>query len=299
MITDQYLSAHLKASRLELAVATTTALCRRAKAQHQLETGAALALGRLLSGVALVGLSQRMTPSCSLQVLSKGPAVGLYADVTEAGHLRGFIQKRDLKTYGKPGPGGRLSVGAGVLPATMFQLDVPAQGEHRQSSISMMQGEIDEDISQLLQQSSGSEAIVVSDLRFDAEGQILSAAGVYLHRLPDGDSERFLALSDALQHGGLLQKLTALEGPLDAKGLILSLAEDASFESEPLGLQLKCRCGHERAVQAFQLLEVKELMDMIAHQTHTQVNCEFCDQVYDVGPDDLLGVLDMMIKAEA
>lgn len=295
---DVFLRAHLPEPRLELAVAVTTQLCREASAQHQLSGASQLALSRLLTSVSLLGLTSRAQGTTSLQLTGRGKLGGVYADVNEAGHLRGFVNgpSLPLPLPRPPDADGRYEIGSLTLPGELFHLVKTDASGHRSSSVRMMSGELDEDVSHLLTQSEQRAATLRAEVLLNDDGQVWRAAGVYVHALPDGDLDALADLTASLNGGELARRLQT--NP-DAEGLLAKLALGPAHTEPPLPLQLRCRCSLQRVVRSLQLLDLSDLMDIVNQQEVVQAGCQFCGETYNVPPEEAQRLLEQLIRAQA
>lgn len=293
---DQCLRAHLQESRLEVAVSVTSQLCRQAQEQHGLSGASAIALGRLLTSVSLLGLTGRAKGTSSLQLVSRGKLKRLFADVNEEGHLRGFLSDPSCPTPRAKSRYGRPEIGSALLPGELVFLVKYDDSGHRSSSVQMQSGEVDEDVEHLLFQSEQRRAALRTELSLNEDGSIHRAAGVYVHALPDGDGAALERMRAALAEGALADRLG--RNP-DAEGILAALAPGAVQLEAPVPLQLRCRCSLQRVIRSLQLLELSDLMDIVKNKETLKVGCEFCGTQYEVPPEEPERLLQELIRAQA
>jgi len=72
--------------------AVTTEMVQEAQRRHQALPTAASALGRALTGVALLGSSLKYDDTLALRIDGGGPLGGLLVEATGRGHLRGYVK---------------------------------------------------------------------------------------------------------------------------------------------------------------------------------------------------------------
>ncbi|HEY2554055.1 MAG TPA: Hsp33 family molecular chaperone HslO, partial [Candidatus Cybelea sp.] len=78
---DRLVSAAAAEGMISLVAGTTTELVREAQARHQLAPTASAAVGRLITGAALLGASLKGRERLTLQVAGNGPIGRIVADV--------------------------------------------------------------------------------------------------------------------------------------------------------------------------------------------------------------------------
>ena len=93
---DICLRAAVRRAGLEIAVATSTRLCREAQNAHGLQTTSAIALGRLLTASLLVALTSKRRGVTSFQIVTRSNLRQIYADATHEGHVRGFAKNPSI-----------------------------------------------------------------------------------------------------------------------------------------------------------------------------------------------------------
>ena len=67
--------------------------------------------------------------------------------------------------------------------------------------------------------------------------------------------------------------------------------EDPVRVFEPAAVKFQCSCSRERTLAALSTLQSSELEDILADQGSITMDCEFCNQQYRYGAEDLTGLL--------
>ena len=116
-MTDNFKIATIPNQGLSIGIALTTATCREAARLHELKSTSSIALGRLISCTAIAGLMQDKPGGLSMQIVSNGRLKQIFADVTVAGQLRGYVfaHDLDLPLFSTEAVNGRRSIAAGVM----------------------------------------------------------------------------------------------------------------------------------------------------------------------------------------
>ncbi len=299
MKQDTLMLAQVRDAGLAITVASTTQVCRQALIAHKLAPTSTVALGRLLSAAALLGLSQDRPGITSLQIVCQGRLGNLYADVTREGHLRGFVKNPvlDLPQTVKGDVSRRRSVAIGVGPGQLVMSRQPPQGRFTQSMTDLISGEVDLDVEAFLNVSEQISSALACDVLLDDAGQVLAAGGVLVQRLPGGDKGRIAMHRTMFDDGQLVQVLG--DGLENIADFLKAMVPDAEAVTEPKELSWQCRCSYEKVVAALSLLSVEELGEMVDKSETPEVQCEFCSAQYEVSQDRLRQVFEIRRSSDS
>ena len=297
-MSDRLDRALVRNAQLTAAVATTTETCRAAQAAHGLGGLATIALGRLLTATALAGFVEERRGALSVQVLGRGKLGQLFADVTDAGALRGFVRNGRLELPLLPGEGPlrRRAVGHAIGDGTLSVIRTPRAEGFTQSSTHLTSGEIDDDVAHFLQQSDQVPTALVADVLLGDDGTVARAGGVIVQALPGGDLGRLDAIRGELSTGRWADALAAGDGSPEA--LLSTVVQGAVRVGEPSALAWKCRCSRERVVAALRMLDPAELADMVDTRESPEVRCDFCGKKYVLTPDEVASVYRTLEKGQ-
>ena len=216
-----------------------TPVLEEARRRLDLSPISAVALGRALSGAALLRRIVTKVPSrLLLEVKGDGPLGGIVAEADETGNLRGLVGNPQLETP----EDGRMRiaelVGEGVLRVTR-------EGQQRnryQSEVALVSGELGDDLTHYLEQSEQIRSAVLLGVLPKPTG-IGAAGGLIVEALP-GTEE------DVLDH--LERNIRAIEGvshELERGGVpaleraVLQGLDREILEAQPL--EYRCRCSRE------------------------------------------------------
>lgn len=289
-------ATHTKA-RLEIAVALTTGLVQEAQRIHGLAATSAVALGRLLTGTALLALTHKREGTTSIQILSRGRIGNLYADCNHKGHVRGMTKRPHLAfpPAAEERRNGRRALHRAVFPGQISVIRRLPDGEYGQSSTPLVSGEIDEDIESFMINSDQIPSLVVTDVLLDEKSRVTSAAGVLVQAMPDGDPETLLRIRGRLVLGALARTLPDLG---DASALLAHVSADAVEVEEPAPIAYRCHCSRERVLGSLRMFPVTDLAEMVDEGKTVDVNCDLCGKKYPVSPADLQRAFEDLVKAQ-
>jgi molecular chaperone Hsp33 len=185
---DRIVTATASDGSFSIAAGTTTELVSETQRRHSLAPTASAAVGRLMTGAALLGTGLKGRERLTLQIAGDGPLRGLVADVQlnspEEIGARGYTRRPlvdvPLNPLGKFDVAG--AVGKGYLQVTRsFEVGQPYVG-----IVDLRSGEIGEDIAAYLATSEQIPSIVAVGVLANPEG-IKAAGGIIAQVLPSAD----------------------------------------------------------------------------------------------------------------
>jgi molecular chaperone Hsp33 len=296
-VGDVCLRATHKEARVEIAVALTTDLVREAARIHALAPTSLVALGRLLTGSALLAVTGKQEGSTSVQILSRSRIGSLYADCTTEGAARGMTKTPHLSfpLTDEERETQRRSLGAAIHPGQISVIRRLASGEYGQSATPLISGEIDEDLESYLINSDQVPTLMVCDVVVDPDGKVRRSAGAIVQAMPDGDRAFLADVRTRLKRGGLAQKIASLE---TAEEILTWISPHAVQVEAPAALRYQCRCSRERVLASLRMFPVTDLAEMAGENESVEVGCDLCGKKYEVSPGDLLDAFKDLIKAQ-
>jgi molecular chaperone Hsp33 len=288
MSREQFRLVVDKDASLAAGVAITTEVCRTAQRLHGLESTSCIALGRLLTAAALSGLINKTRGALSLQVVCEGRLGNLFADIDEAGHLRGYVKNPsfDVPVTSGSDPAGRRNIDLGVRSGVLSVIRLGDDTRFHQSTTELVSGEIDLDVEHYLQSSDQIPTVMSCDVLLGPSAEVRLAGGIIVQALPGGDTERLEELRARVRRD--FPSLLDLDGAAgDALALLGEILPSAREVENPVALEWRCRCSYERVRNALAVLDPAELAQMVDEKQPASVRCDFCSKSYVVPPEDI------------
>lgn len=273
---DLLVRANTGSSRIEISVLTSTQIVKDGCAAHGLSGTSAIALGRLLTATALVGLTTKRPGVTSMQILSQSRIGQVFADVTEHGWLRGYVRNTTLSypLLLNEDLEGRRTIGPAVTPGQVSVVRMGERGEYVQSATPLHDGEIDADVDYFLNQSDQVASVLRADVLLDRTGEIRAAGGVLVRALPDSELEDIQRLKTTLNEG-LLEKQLRADEPCEA---ILEAIAPGAVENDPRMVPIwRCRCSREKVLSTVGMLDIMDIASMVAEDKPVEVRCDLCN----------------------
>lgn len=305
---------------IRILAAVTTELVQKAHDAHNTTNVATAALGRLLTGGALMGsMMKNATDVLTLQINGSGPIKGLTvtANATESGDVRvkGYCVNPTvdipLKPNGKLDVGGAL--GAGFLSVIKdMGLKEPFAGQTE-----LVSGEIAEDLTYYFATSEQvPSAVALGVLMAPEGGLVLCAGGLIVQLMPFASEEVIDAMEKRMN--AMVPITTLLKKGMTPEEIIKGLfaGSDEAIESGVLdqekyigdafiftGMDVKindrlnteffCDCTHDKVKHAILSIDKKDIEEMINEGKPITVNCHFCNTDYTFTIDDLKEILNI------
>ena len=284
---DRIVTASAARGAVSLVAGVTTGLVAETRARHDLAPTASAAVGRLVTAVALLGVSLRGRERLTLQIAGDGPIGTVAADAWSGGDGR-LIARAYARHPGADLPLNALGkfdvaavVGRGQLQVTKsYEIGQPYVG-----IVPLASGEIGDDVAAYLANSEQIPSIVAVGVLADPRG--IAAAGGILAQVQPGADE---AIVDRLEAAArAMPPVTAqIVAGADPEALLRALAGDLDlnlFDSyEP---SFGCLCSREKVERALVGLGLDELHKIVREQPSTEAICEFCRETYVLTADEV------------
>ncbi len=318
-MNDYIIRATAAEDCIRIFAATTKNLVQKAHDAHNTSNVATAALGRLLTGGAIMGsMLKNETDVMTLQIDGAGPIKGItvtvgieVADKTtdgidtkedkgssdNAGNTEGTIPtagtvavkgycknpsvELPLKENGKLDVGGAL--GAGMLTIIKdMGLKEPFSGQTE-----LVTGEIAEDLTYYFATSEQTpSAVALGVLMAPEGGTVLCAGGLIVQLLPFATDDVISALENKINNMEPITEM--LKRGNTPEDILHLLFDDMGLQiNDRMNAEFKCDCSKEKVSKAIMSIEAKDIEEMINDGKDIEVNCHFCNTSYKFTPEEL------------
>lgn len=291
---DRILTATSLDGSFSIVAGITTEIVADAQVRHDLAPTASAAVGRLLTGSALLGASLKGREKLTLQIAGDGPIRGIVADVALQGTdrigARAYARRPEadvpLNALGKFDVAS--VVGKGYLQVTRsFEVGQPYIG-----ITELTTGEVGDDIANYLATSEQIPSVVALGVLANPSG-IIAAGGIIAQVLPGADEATIAALEARARAmpaiTGQIAAGATVEDLIDVLGGGIGMRQTRAY-----GLEFACTCSLERVERALLGLGRDELHKIATEQQQTEAVCEFCKTAYVLGRDEVLGLIEQL-----
>jgi Disulfide bond chaperones of the HSP33 family len=203
-IMDKLIHATAADGTVRLIAAVTTETVTEAVRRHQTSPTASAALGRMLTGAALLGASLKDFDRLTAKIECDGPIGGIVAEVNQEGHLRGYVKNTDVEIPEKPN--GKFDVSGIVGKGTFYVIresgfDIGLHREPYIGSVPIVSGEIAEDFAHYLAKSEQiPSAVLLGVLLQNREPYVTASGGVMIQIMPGVNEHIVTMIEDTVEH---------------------------------------------------------------------------------------------------
>jgi molecular chaperone Hsp33 len=269
---------------LRASSAVTTTLVEEICRLQGADPTAAVALGRLVTGAALMGSLLKGEQRLAVMIEGNGPLQKLHAETDAAGHVRGSVKN---PVSGLPLRDGEFDVAGAIGKAGFLHVikDLGLKEPYR-GMVQLYRSTVAEDLAYYFTTSEQTPSTVALGAYLEPDGSISAAGGFVVQAMPDADEttlslveERLLALpptTSLLREG--LGPVHILERIFDGIPFTIQGETDLFF---------RCSCSRSQVKQMLQALGAEELRTLREREEKTSVTCEFCRTTYHFSPDEL------------
>ena len=264
------------------ALASGTAMACRMRANHRLGIIESLALSQAYLCAALSSVSAKDGDRTAIRMDCSGALRGFSVEATWDGKVRGYLFNDSIR-IDRPLDSFDLTpfLGSGTLSVSRFQ----AEGEPFSGHVAMVEGGIAKNMAEYYLRSEQTRTAISVGVKFDAEGRIAGAGGLFLQALPGAaDSD----MEDAEDRIAELPSMGDWYSRGGSSGEFLSRWFGA-FEPDVMAtgpLRFECPCSRERFASFVARLPKHELEAMI---DPAEVVCHNCGSAYHFSLDELKG----------
>ena len=259
------------------AAAVTTGLVRTICEKQQTDLTATVALGRLLTGGALLGCLLKGRQRLALAVEGNGPLGKLSVEADAEGRIRGTIRN---PIAGLPPAGDHFDVAGAIGKAGFLHVwkDLGLKKPY-QSMVQLQSSEIAEDLAWYLTSSEQVPSSIGLGVELDSAGQVAVAGGFLVQSLPPGNSEQIEVLSKRIKE--LPPTTSMLRQGLTPTEILARIFGSAGFHvQQEIPLQFSCPCSQQQIEQMLIGLGSQELRSLIEEHEPVEIVCEYCRNPY-------------------
>lgn len=288
-MSDYIVRATAANSQVRAFAATTRDVVEHARAAHNTSPVATAALGRLLTGGALMGsMMKNEKDMLTIQIKCDGPIKGLTVTADIAGNVKGYVENPDVML--PPSKKGKLDVatalGLGVLSVIKdMGLKEPYVGQ-----TILMTSEIAEDLTYYFATSEQVPSSVGLGVLMEKDNTVKQAGGFIIQVMPFVED----AVVDKLEANiANLEPVTSmLDKGMTPEQILETVLEGMDVEfTDTMPTQFSCNCSKERVEKALISIGRKDIQEMINDGKPIEMHCHFCNTSYQFSVEELKEIL--------
>ena len=260
---------------------------RTAEKLHTTSATCSAALGRLLTGVSLMGAMLKDDgDSITLRVSGGGPAGVVIACTDAHGSVKGCIDHPLVELPAKEN--GHLDVGGAVGKDGVLTVirDNKLQKEPTVGQVPLVSGEIAEDVAQYFATSEQTPTVCGLGVLVNPDLTVNVAGGFLIEVLPFASDACIDTIEKNLKT--LPPVTTMMTQGMTTDQIALRLLDGLEPNLLDEGeVHYQCDCNRERTERVLKALGNQELTQLIAEGEPVEVNCHFCGKKYTFTPEEL------------
>ncbi len=262
-----------------------TRMVNEMRANHELGILEILVLGRAYIGAGLMSADLKSNDRISIKFDCSGPIKGLVVEANAFGEVRGFLKQVPI-SLDKPMQSFDLSpfFGAGFVAVTKYLEDAkqPFTGQ-----VMLKYGNIAKDLANYYLTSEQVPTAFNLSIKFDKEGQVTGAGGLFLQAMPQADDDLTASLEERVTRLPSLGEVFTTDN--DPESLVTEAFKDYSPQFlANHRIEFMCHCNRERVRSLLTLLPIDELKDIRDNGPFPlEMCCHYCNTPYHFTREDI------------
>lgn len=271
--------------------ASTKNLCEEARRRHNMSPIATVALGRLLTGGAMMGTMMKNDADIvTIQIKGDGPIGSMTVTADPKGRVKGYVANPQVML---PLKNGKLDV-AGALGIGVLSVikDIGLKEPYVGDTI-LVTSEIGDDLTYYFATSEQVPSSVALGVLMNKDNTVEQAGGFIIQLMPDATEEVITKLEESIKQIKSVTEL--LENGMTPEDILRLILKDMNFELlDTIDTEFYCNCSKDRVSKAIMSIGAKDIQQMIDDGKPIEVNCHFCNTNYTFTVDELKEMLEVV-----
>jgi molecular chaperone Hsp33 len=284
-MADYIVRATAADSSIRAFAITSRDLVETARVDHNTSPIMTAALGRLLSGGAMMGTMLKGEKDLlTLQIQCSGPAKGLTVTADSHGHVKGFASNPVVEL--PPNAQGHLNVGGALDLGILSVIKDMGLKEPYVGQCQLQTGEIAEDLTYYFATSEQIPSAVGLGVLMTKENTVRQAGGFILQLMPFTSDEVIEKLEKRISEIDSVTMM--LERGLTPEGILEEILGDFDLSiTDTVPAAFVCDCSKEKVSRALSTINRKDMDSIINDGESIEVKCQFCNKAYRFEIDEL------------
>ena len=286
---DYIVRATAAGNQVRAFAATTDEVVEMARKAHNTSPVATAALGRLLTGGAMMGVMMKGDKDLlTLQIKAGGPLQGITVTADSHGNVKGYVGNPNVCIPANKK--GKLDVASAVGVGFLNVIKDMGLKEPYIGQTTLQTSEIAEDLTYYFATSEQVPSAVGLGVLMNKNNTVAQAGGFIVQLMPFAEEKVIAKLEKNV--AGITSVTALLEQGRTPESLLETVLEGLDVEiNERIPTQFYCNCSKERVTRALISVGKKELQDMIKEGKEVEMNCHFCNTNYTFSVEELKQLL--------
>lgn len=257
---------------------TSREMVEQARQIHGTSPVATAALGRLLTGGAMMGSMMKGEKDIlTIRMQGDGPINGVTVTADSSANVKGYVGNPGIVI--PPNYLGKLDVGAAIGYGTMTVTKDLGLKEPYASQISLTTSEVAEDLTYYFASSEQVPSAVALGVLMEKDNTVKQAGGFIVQLMPFAEEKVIKYLEDKI--ATITSVTDLLEQGMSPEDILENVLGELGLKiNDTIDTKYYCNCSKQRVQKALLSVGRKELLDMINDGKDITVNCHFCNTDY-------------------
>ena len=288
-MSDYIVRAMAANQQIRAFAAVTRDVVETARKAHNTSPVATAALGRLLTGGAMMGVMMKGEKDIlTLQIQAGGPLKGITVTADSKGRVKGYVGNPDVCIPANSK--GKLDVAGAVGVGFMNVIKDMGMKEPYMGQVALQTSEIAEDLTYYFATSEQVPSAVGLGVLMNKDNTVRQAGGFIVQVMPFAEE----SIIDKLEKN--VQNITSVTNLLEEghtpERLLEKVLEGFDIEiSDRIPTEFYCNCSKKRVEKALISIGRKDLNEMIQEGKDVELNCHFCNTNYVFSVEELKEIL--------
>ncbi|MCR4842287.1 MAG: Hsp33 family molecular chaperone HslO [Eubacterium sp.] len=286
---DYIVRATAAGGQIRAFAATTKDMAEKARSTHDTSPVVTAALGRLMTGSAMMGVMMKgENDLLTVKVSGDGPAGALTVTADARGNVKGTVDVPQAMVPARADH--KLDVGGVVGRGFMQVIKDLGLKEPYVSQVALQTGEIGDDFTYYFASSEQVPSAVGLGVLMNKENTVRRSGGFIVQLMPFASEETISALEENIKN--IASVTVLLEEGLSPEQLLDEVLKGFDIEiNDTVQTQFLCDCNRERFYKGICALPKSDIKEMVDDGEPIEVKCHFCGKKYEFSVDDLKGML--------
>ncbi len=285
---DYIVRATAADSQVRAFAITSRELVEEARKRHNTSPVATAALGRLLTGGAMMGsMMKNETDMLTVKVRGNGPLEGITVTADSHANVKGYVENPDVML---PPKNGKLDVGGAVGIGIMQVIKDMGLKEPYVGDTMLVTSEIAEDLTYYFASSEQVPSSVGLGVLMEKDNTVKCAGGFIIQMMPFAKEDTVAKIEENLKTVTSVTEL--LDKGYTPEQILKELLGNVGLEiTDTIPARFYCNCSKERVEKAVASIGRKDIKEMIDEGKDIEVKCHFCNSAYHYTIEDLKKII--------
>lgn len=264
---------------------TSREMVETARQHHNTSPVATAALGRLLTGGAMMGVMMKGEKDMlTLMMRGDGPINGVTVTADSKGNVKGYVGNPNVLIPANYA--GKLDVGAAIGYGTLTVIKDMGLKEPYVSQVPLGTSEVAEDLTYYFASSEQVPSAVGLGVLMSKDNTVKQAGGFIVQLMPFADEEVINKLEERVNNISSVTEM--LEKGMTPEDILKEVMGDMDVEfTDKIETGFVCNCGKEKIAKALAGISKKDMDEIINDGKEIEVKCDFCNTTYKFSVEEL------------